>query len=135
MGQCKFCGVLEGEQDRRGAATHINRDGLCTYCYKLLADMRKDPEKVRVEDRAWYMKTCKENVAHGRFVPVALRKTLKKWACKKCGATRGQDEYYKCYCSACADVVRHDRQMPAKSNRKTRSDKGSSHTWGRIIVH
>lgn len=131
MAACKFCGVAEGALDRRGAATHINRDGLCTYCYRLLPAVRKDPSSVEPSELAWYRSTCKHNIVNGLFVPAVERRKAAGWMCKKCGAARNRDDNYTNYCIGCADTIRRSREMPDKSKRKERSDKEKTHEFGK----
>ena len=115
--RCKFCTCTD---------KHINRDGLCGPCATLLNKVRLQPEKV---DMDAFLVHCKKNYMMGLFVPVAQRHLFKaKWACKKCGTCKeiDQDPHYKNYCVACSDSIRHNREMPLKSKRKERSDKGKS---------
>lgn len=141
---CKFCGVVDGKPDRKGHPAHINRDDLCAPCYNLLERVKRTPGAVTPEERQWFEDMCEANRAQRRrvdemkrqakdigmryagpdkrFVPIAQRRV---WACAHCGISdvTKQDPYYKRYCAACADIVRHHRSMPSKANRKERSDK------------
>lgn len=142
---CKFCGTVERQLDRKGRPAHINRDDLCAPCYNLLERIKRTPDRVTPEEQAWFDDMCEANRAQRRrveemqrqakavgmrytgpekrFVPIAQRRV---WACAHCGLSdeRRRDIHYKRYCAACADTVRHHRSMPAKANRKERSDKG-----------
>ena len=128
---CKFCGVAEGALDRRGAAAHINRDGLCNSCHQLMRVI-KEGRPCSLDDRVWFGKTCRLNMSLGRFVPAAQRRRLKAarpWQCKRCGSFREtfRDENYRNYCITCAANIRRERHMPLKGDKQTRSDKGGKH--------
>ena len=114
---CKFCGCTD---------KHINRDNLCGPCATLLDKVKYQPDKLSTEQFDEFLRRCKLNHAHGRFVPVAQRKLFKvKWHCKRCGSLRkiDQDHNYINYCIACAEYIRTNREMPPRAVRKTRSDK------------
>ena len=136
--RCKFCGVAEGAQDRRGAVAHINRDGLCNSCYQLLRVI-KEGRPCSLDDRMWFEKMCELNMSLGRFVPAAQRRQLKAkrpWQCRHCGSFKEfmKDEHYKNYCMPCAAAIRRERQLPTKAEKKTRSDKGGKHNRTRYGV-
>lgn len=131
---CKFCQSIEGSVGRSGKLVHINRDTLCGPCATLLDKVKYQPDKVNAEDKDFFDKQCLLNHQRGLFVPVAQRKVLRvahppKWHCKKCGTgcVIDQDFNYKNYCIKCADEIRHNRKMPPKAARKTRSDKRGNH--------
>lgn len=114
MRTCKFCRVAEGVTDVRGVAAHINRDGLCNTCYKLIRAVRNKPESVSYEWMAWYDSMCVVNMSQGYFVPTEARKRLgyeKPWRCKRCGTSRHflADDHYKNYCLNCAKEIRRGR--------------------------
>lgn len=130
MKTCKFCGIHEGAPDRRGDAAHINRDNLCAPCNYVLERVKRQPERLSVEDWDWFNGMCEFNIKHGMFVPVAQRralKHLKPWQCKQCGTLNdtNRDPHYTNYCVACATDIRCRRDMPV--HRRPRSDKGSTH--------
>ena len=136
MCRCKFCGVAEGGLDRRGAAAHINRDNLCNACYQLLRAVREH-KAISPEDTTWFNKMCELNLSIGRFVPVAQRRQLrasKPWQCHRCGSFKEfmADEHYKNYCMACADTIRHERELGPRT--KQRSDKGGKHQCARYGI-
>ena len=130
MRACKFCGVAENTPDRRGNAAHINRDNLCAPCNCLLERVKREPDRLSVDDWNWFNEMCASNMKYGRFVPVAQRrelKHLKLWRCKKCGTFNdtNRDAHYTNYCVACATAIRCNRDMPLR--RRQRSDKGGTH--------
>lgn len=126
MNKCKFCGVTDDIK-------HINRDSLCARCYRILEKVRQG--RSTQEEKEWHDEMCRFNIKHGMFVPIAMRRKLAHlkpapvWACKKCGkkVITDRDANYINYCVACADEIRRNRKMPAKAERKTRSDKGGKH--------
>lgn len=119
MSSCKFCGIAEGVPDRRGNRAHINRDGLCAPCYYVLERIKRQPDTLSDEQRAWFDEMCRFNMTHDMFVPVAQRrqlKHLKPWRCKRCGeespmplACFVTDEHYVNYCRDCATAIRKSR--------------------------
>lgn len=131
---CKFCQSVEGSVGRTGRLVHINRDGLCGPCATLLDKVKYQPERVSVDDMEWFDKQCLLNHKRGLFVPVAQRKILRvshppKWHCKRCHTPNeaNRDFNYTNYCVMCADEIRRNRVMPAKAERKRRSDYGGTH--------
>lgn len=131
---CKFCQIVEGGVGRTGRLAHINRDGLCGPCATLLDKVKYQPDKLSVVDKEWFDKQCLLNHQRGLFVPVAQRRVLKvthraAWRCKRCGSghVTDQDFNYVNYCVRCADEIRRNRKMPAKTDRKQRRDKGCEH--------
>lgn len=130
MNTCKFCAIEEGSIGRSGKAVHINRDNLCGPCATLLDKVKYQPDTLTTETFDYFLRQCKMNQETGRFIPVAQRKLFKvKWHCRKCGTTReiDKDPSYSNHCITCAGIVRTEREMPPRSNRKTRSDKGGKH--------
>lgn len=130
MRSCKFCGIAEGNPDRRGDPAHINRDNLCAPCYYVLERIKYQPGSLSEEQQEWFREMCEFNMVHGMFVPVAQRrelKHLKPWQCKGCNKRcmptlleYVQDPHYVNYCKECATARRKKRDM--RKARKTRSD-------------
>lgn len=126
MRTCKFCGIGEDVK-------HINRDNLCTRCYRVLEKVRRGVASA--EENEWHEEMCRFNMQHGMFVPVARRrdlaylKPMEPWACRRCGTTveANKDNGYKNYCVVCADEIRANRVAGQKTRSKTRSDKGGTH--------
>lgn len=133
MLKCKFCQTPEGAPGGRTGVIHINRDKLCGPCATLLDKVKYQPEKVDEETMEQFKANCERNFKHGLFVPVVQRRELragitKEWRCKTCGRSEAENAIvakgYTNYCTACADEIRIHRNMPPRSVRKTRSDKG-----------
>lgn len=137
MKTCKFCGVLEGGVDRNGKPAHINRDNLCAPCYRVLEQVKYQPDRVSKSTMDWFVDMCKFNIQHGMFVPLRQRRELAdlkpaaQWHCKSCGTATitNQDFGYKNYCVVCAEELRArrmERQKP-RTAFKRRSDIGGTH--------
>lgn len=127
---CKFCQTPEGAPGGRTGVIHINRDKLCGPCATLLDKIKYQPEKVDEETMEQFKANCEWNLKHGLFVPVVQRRELRAgqgWTCRCCGRPSSAavlpDKHYKNYCVVCAEDIRHNRNMPLKSMRKTRKDK------------
>lgn len=130
--RCKFCQIEEEAIGRTNKPVHINRDRLCGPCYTLLEKVKRQPNKVTLEEWTWFNNVCKLNIMTGAFVPVAQRRELRKtievpWRCKRCSDAHilDRDNSYINYCVKCADEIRRGRDMHKNNTgrRNTRSDK------------
>lgn len=134
---CKFCGIAEGNTDRRGKPAHINRDKLCAPCNYILERVKYQPDKLDAGTMDWFVAMCEFNMKHGMFVPIKQRRELAhlkpvNWTCRRCGTNRitDQDFAYRNYCVVCAEAMRAERmeRQKQRSAFKRRSDTGGTHT-------
>lgn len=129
MKTCKFCQMPEGAPGGRTGVLHINRDGLCGPCATLLDKVKYQPDKLDKETMEQFEANCRWNLAHGLFVPVAQRRSLRDttWRCKACGRPEGNEVVrangYTNYCVVCAETIRSESRRGMHYRKKQKPTK------------